>query len=69
MDKYYNNGGKLSGGQYKLDKNKDGKISGADFKMMKEGGKMMYMGGGMMKPFMAYLMGVSLQNMLWGYDR
>ena len=25
--------------------------------MMKEGGKMMYMGGGMMKPFMAYLMG------------
>ena len=57
MDKYYNNGGKLSGGQYKLDKNKDGKISGADFKMMKEGGRMNYMGGGMMKPFMAYLMG------------
>jgi hypothetical protein len=57
MDKYYNNGGKLSGGQYKLDKNKDGKISGADFKMMKEGGRMNYMGGGRIKPFMAYLMG------------
>jgi hypothetical protein len=25
----------LKGGQVKLDKNKDGKISGADFKMMK----------------------------------
>ena len=29
----------LVGGQKKLDKNKDGKISGADFKMMKKGGK------------------------------
>ena len=29
----------LKGGQKKLDKNKDGKISGADFKMMKKGGK------------------------------
>ena len=57
MTKYLEDGGKLVGGQYKLDKNKDGKISGADFKMMKEGGKMMYMGGGMMKPFMQYLMG------------
>lgn len=57
MDKYYNAGGKLSGGQHKLDKNKDGEISGADFKMMKKGGRMNYMGGGMMKPFMAYLMG------------
>ena len=28
----------LVGGQKKLDKNKDGKISGADFKMMKKGG-------------------------------
>ena len=57
MIKYMNNGGKLVGGQHKLDKNKDGKISGADFKMMKEGGKIMYMGGGMIKPFMQYLMG------------
>ena len=29
----------LKGKQYKLDKNKDGKISGADFKMMKYGGE------------------------------
>tara|TARA_A100001391_G_scaffold103556_1_gene69063 strand:+ start:1189 stop:1377 length:189 start_codon:yes stop_codon:yes gene_type:complete len=29
----------LTGKQYKLDKNKDGKISGADFKMMKYGGE------------------------------
>ena len=29
----------LKGGQKKLDKNKDGKISGADFKLMKKGGK------------------------------
>ena len=29
----------LKGGQKKLDKNKDGKLSGADFKMMKRGGK------------------------------
>ena len=31
--------GGLVGGQVKLDKNKDGKISGADFKMMEEGGE------------------------------
>ena len=30
--------GGLVGGQKKLDKNKDGKISGADFKMMEKGG-------------------------------
>ncbi len=30
--------GGLVGGQKKLDKNKDGKISGADFKMMNKGG-------------------------------
>jgi hypothetical protein len=47
VDGYYEMGGKmpkygkggmmkyLKGGQVKLDKNKDGKISGADFKMMK----------------------------------
>ena len=29
----------LKGGQKKLDKNKDGKLSGADFKLMKKGGK------------------------------
>ena len=34
----YSNG-KLVGGQKKLDKNKDGKISGADFAMMAKGGK------------------------------
>jgi len=28
----------LKGGQKKLDKNKDGKLSGADFKLMKKGG-------------------------------
>ena len=31
--------GKLVGGQVKLDKNKDGKISGEDFKKLKKGGK------------------------------
>ena len=39
----------LTPGQEKLDKNKDGQISGADFKMMKNGGKVkvkgMAMGG------------------------
>ena len=50
----------LKGGQKKLDKNKDGKISGADFKLMKRGGfvkkrmkkkkkRVGKMGGGMMK--------------------
>ena len=38
-EKYLKNGGKMSmylkGGQVKLDANKDGKISGADFKMMR----------------------------------
>ena len=29
----------LKGKQHKLDKNKDGKISGADFKMMEHGGE------------------------------
>jgi hypothetical protein len=38
--------GGLVGGQKKLDKNKDGKISGADFKMMKKGGKVKKMMGG-----------------------
>ena len=36
----------LKGGQVKLDKNKDGKISGADFKMMMGGSKMGYAMGG-----------------------
>ena len=31
-------GGELHGSQKKLDKNKDGKISGKDFKMMHKGG-------------------------------
>jgi len=31
--------GGLVGGQVKLDKNKDGKISGADFRMMEDGGE------------------------------
>ena len=43
MKKGYAMGGALKGGQNKLDKNKDGKISGDDFKMMKK------KGGGMMK--------------------
>ena len=37
--KKYKKGG-LIGNQHKLDKNKDGKITGADFKMMEKGGKM-----------------------------
>ena len=46
--------GYMSGGQSKLDKNKDGKISGADFKLMNKGGmskkgKSGYMYGGMTK--------------------
>ena len=40
--------GGLVGGQKKLDKNNDGKISGEDFKMMMDGGKMEYMDGGKM---------------------
>ena len=43
--KKYKPGG-LVGRQGELDKNKDGKISGADFKMMGHGGKMDYMGHG-----------------------
>ena len=36
--RFFNKGGDtmLTGGQKKLDKNKDGKISGEDFKMMKK---------------------------------
>ena len=36
----------LVGGQKKLDKNNDGKISGADFKMMNHGGEVMCKGNG-----------------------
>jgi len=39
-------GAALVGGQKKLDKNKDGKISGADFRMMEKGGKVKKMKGG-----------------------
>jgi len=41
----------LKGKQSKMDKNKDGKISGADFKMMKGGKKvkMAYKDGGKVK--------------------
>jgi len=48
--------GKLVGGQTKLDKNKDGKITGEDFKMMYGGGmtkKKMMAGGGVKKKMMA----------------
>ena len=38
--------GGLIGGQTKLDKNNDGKISGADFKMMNHGGEVMCRGNG-----------------------
>tara|TARA_R110002074_G_scaffold71195_3_gene164666 strand:+ start:530 stop:1021 length:492 start_codon:yes stop_codon:yes gene_type:complete len=38
--------GGLIGGQKKLDKNKDGKISGDDFAMMEYGGKVEEYGGG-----------------------
>ena len=38
MRSYYKNGN-LVGGQVKLDKNKDDKISGEDFKKLKKGGK------------------------------
>lgn len=38
LKKKYGKGG-LVGKQHKLDKNKDGKITGQDFKMMKNGGK------------------------------
>jgi len=48
--KKYAMGGKLTPKQKQLDKNKDGKISGEDFKMMMKGGKMpKYMYGGKMK--------------------
>ena len=39
LKKKYRKGG-LVGKQHKLDKNKDGKITGKDFKMMKDGGKL-----------------------------
>ena len=44
-------GSALKGGQSKLDKNKDGKITSADFAMMKKKKKKRTkaMGGGMMK--------------------
>ena len=44
-------GSALKGGQSKLDKNKDGKIDGKDFAMMKKKKKkrVKAMGGGMMK--------------------
>jgi hypothetical protein len=48
--------GKLVGGQAKLDKNSDGKISGEDFKLMYGGGmtkKKMMAGGGVKKKMMA----------------
>lgn len=59
MKKRMNRGG-LTGGQKSLDKNKDGKISGEDFKLMKAKGgsvkkrvkkkkRAKAMGGGMMK--------------------
>jgi len=38
--------GGLVGGQVKLDKNKDGKVSGADFKMMEKGGAVKKMKSG-----------------------
>tara|TARA_R100000988_G_C3938424_1_gene134968 strand:- start:497 stop:700 length:204 start_codon:yes stop_codon:yes gene_type:complete len=40
---------KLVGKQTKLDKNKDGKISGEDFKMMKKGGRVAKKTGGRVK--------------------
>ena len=51
MKKMYKKAG-LKGGQVKLDKNKDGKLSGADFKMMKKGGKKMMYGKGGKKKMM-----------------
>ena len=45
-------GSKLTGGQTKLDMNKDGKLTGADFKMMQSGGKMMAKGMDMMNKVM-----------------
>jgi len=58
MKKGYAMGGALKGGQKKLDRNDDGKISGDDFNMMKKkgGGMMKKKGmakGGMMKKGMA----------------
>ena len=47
MRSYYKKGN-LVGGQKKLDKNKDGKISGDDFAMMNKGGRVKKsMGGGL----------------------
>ena len=48
--KGYKNGGALTGGRKKLDKNNDGEISGDDFAMMrKDKGVKSARGGGMMK--------------------
>ena len=45
MRKKYNSG-QLVGGQKKLDKNKDGRISGEDFKLMSKGGRAGFRNGG-----------------------
>jgi|TARA_R100000988_G_C3927028_1_gene129551 hypothetical protein len=45
MRKKYNSG-QLVGGQKKLDKNKDGRISGEDFKLMSKGGRAGFRKGG-----------------------
>lgn len=61
----------LKGGQVKLDMNKDGKLTGADFKML--GNKKMMMGGminadkefmygGMMKSDKKYMAGGKMKN-------
>tara|TARA_R110002020_G_scaffold465735_1_gene687343 strand:+ start:969 stop:1385 length:417 start_codon:yes stop_codon:yes gene_type:complete len=58
--------GYIIGGQVKLDKNKDGKITGEDFKMMRK--KMM--GGGMpmkdKKKMMGYMYGGKVKKMMGG---
>lgn len=43
---------KLKGNQTKLDMNKDGKLTAADFKMMENGGKIMAKGMDMMNKVM-----------------
>ena len=60
--------GGLVGGQKKLDKNNDGKITGEDFKMLRSmmgGGKMEYMDGGKME----YMDGGKLKESLSNLSR
>jgi len=59
----------LTGGQKKLDKNKDGRISGADFKMMAKGGAVSTETDGVMQEHYAQPMDASMVDENSGFSR